>query len=98
MRATTMRRSFIRLLRQSLEAMQRIPGVESAAVALSVPYERGLNDGLKILDGKPRGLRIRIERGMGDARVFFETLRIPILSGRAIRRQRYRDERSRWQW
>ncbi len=39
--------SFQRLLRESVAAMQRIPGVEDAAVALSVPYERGLNDGLR---------------------------------------------------
>ena len=75
---------FHTLLRQSLEAMHRIPGVESAAVALSVPYERGLNDGLKTLDGNRAGF----EYGSSEAWVtpeFFETLRIPILSGRAIR-------------
>jgi predicted permease len=75
---------FHTLLRQSIAAMQRIPGVESAAVALSVPYERGLNDGLKILDGGRAGF----EYGSSEAWVtpgFFETLRIPILSGRGIR-------------
>ena len=36
---------FHTLLRDSVEAMRRIPGVQSAAAALSVPYERGLNDG-----------------------------------------------------
>ena len=44
--------SFQNLLNRSIAEMHRIPGVESAAVGLSVPYERGLNDGLKILDGK----------------------------------------------
>jgi predicted permease len=74
---------FHALLRTSVAAMQRIPGVESAAVALSVPYERGLNDGLRILDGKRAGT----EDGSSEAWVtpgFFETLRIPILSGRSI--------------
>jgi predicted permease len=76
--------TFHALLRTSQASMQRIPGVDNAAVALSVPYERGLNDGLKILDGKRAGL----EYGSSEAWVtpgFFETLRIPILSGRAIR-------------
>jgi predicted permease len=75
---------FQALLRASVASMQRIPGVQSAAVALSVPYERGLNDGLKILDGKRAGY----EYGSSEAWVtpgFFETLRIPILSGRSIR-------------
>jgi predicted permease len=74
---------FHALLRTSVAAMQRIPGVESAAVALSVPYERGLNDGIRILDGKLAGT----EDGSSEAWVtpgFFETLRIPILSGRSI--------------
>ena len=74
---------FHRLLRRSVAAMQRIPGVENAAVALSVPYERGLNDALKILDGKRAGF----EYASSESWVtpgFFETLRIPILSGRTI--------------
>ena len=76
---------FHALLRDSVAAMRRIPGVQSAAAALSVPYERGLNDGILILDGK-RGPQP--EDGSSETWVtpgFFETLRIPILSGRAIR-------------
>jgi hypothetical protein len=37
--------SFQRLLQQSIAAMKQIPGVESAAVGLNLPFERGLNDG-----------------------------------------------------
>ena len=40
------------LFSSSLDAMRKIPGVEDAAVGLSLPYERGLNDGAKIADGK----------------------------------------------
>ena len=84
---------FHALLRQSLAAMQRIPGVENAAVALSVPYERGLNDGLKILDGNRAGF----EYGSSEAWVtpgFFETLRIPDSQRARDPRQRYGDQRS----
>lgn len=74
---------FRTLLNESLAGMRRISGVESAAAGLSVPYERGLNDGLSILDG-PRA-------GSGEASSlawvtpgYFETFRIPLLSGRTI--------------
>jgi predicted permease len=75
--------NFHHLLQTSLEAMQRIPGVETAAAALSVPYERGLNNGLQIVDGPRAGY----EWGSSETWVtpgFFEALRIPILSGRAL--------------
>jgi MacB-like periplasmic core domain/FtsX-like permease family len=42
-------------MRKSVAAMQRIPGVTQAAVGLSLPYERGLNDGVTIKDGKQAG-------------------------------------------
>ncbi len=74
---------FHALLRQSVAGMKQIPGVENAAAALSLPYERGLNDGLKILDGSRAGF----EYGSSESWVtpgFFETLHIPILSGRTI--------------
>ena len=76
--------AFHGLLTTSLAAMERIHGVESAAVALSLPYERGLNDGMKILDGPRAGY----EYGSSETYVtpeFFATLKIPILSGRGIR-------------
>ena len=76
---------FHALLGNSVAAMERIPGVESAAAALSLPYERGLNDGIWILDGS-RGRKA--EDGSSQSWItpgFFQTLRIPILSGRDIR-------------
>ena len=75
--------AFQNLLDRSVNAMRHIAGVEDAAVGLSVPYERGLNDGLKVLDGKLAGK----ERGSSLAYVtpgYFHTLRIPILAGRGI--------------
>jgi predicted permease len=46
---------FATLMRESVGAMQRIPGVTQAAVGLSLPYERGLNDGITVKDGKQAG-------------------------------------------
>ncbi len=76
--------SFQRLLRESVGAMQRIPGVEDAAVALSVPYERGLNDGLQVMDGPHAGYQWGSSLDWVTPE-FFAALRIPILSGRALR-------------
>jgi predicted permease len=75
--------SFQKLLNQSIAEMHRIPGVESAAVGLSVPYERGLNDGLKVLDGQLAGK----EWGSSLTYItpeYFQAFRIPLLAGRAI--------------
>ena len=86
--------SFQGLLRGSLAAMHRIPGVADAAVALSVPYERGLNDGLQVADGPRAGY----EWGSSMDWVtpeFFTALQIPILSGRALATATRR-RRSRW--
>ena len=47
--------SFQRLMQQSLAAMKSIPGVESAAFGLSLPFERGLNDGFHVVDGPEKG-------------------------------------------
>ncbi|HEX3156047.1 MAG TPA: ABC transporter permease [Candidatus Angelobacter sp.] len=75
--------AFHKLLQQSVDAMKRIPGVESAAVGLSLPYERGLNNGVVILDGPSAGK----EYTSSDAYVtpeYFQSMRIPILSGRGF--------------
>ena len=75
--------AFHNLIERSLAAMRQIPGVEEAAVGLSVPYERGLNDGVKVLDGKLAGK----EWGASAAYVspgYFRVLRMPVLAGRAI--------------
>ena len=46
---------FTALMRESVAAMERVPGVTKAAVGLSLPYQRGLNNGIRILDGKQAG-------------------------------------------
>lgn len=73
--------AFHSLLQKSGVSMQQIPGVESAAVGLSVPYERGLNWPITIKDG----VRAGENNGSSVAYVtpgYFDVLRIPVLSGR----------------
>jgi len=75
--------AFQRLLNQSLDAMRRIPGVESAAVGLSLPFERGLNDGLVVSDGPYKDW----QTGSSTAYItpdYFKVLRIPLIQGRTL--------------
>lgn len=69
-----------RLFDESLVELRRLPGVNSAAVALTLPYERALN------------LPVRLP-GVDDARLsnavyvtpdFISTLGIPLLRGRSL--------------
>ena len=72
---------FQMLLTKSVAAMREALGTDDVAVGLSVPYERGWNDGVKILDGKEAGA----ESGASMAYVttgYFSTLRMGILAGR----------------
>lgn len=75
--------AFQNLLNRSVAEMRKIPGVEDAAVGLSLPYERGLNDGVKIPDGKFAGK----DWGSSMAYVtpgYFNVFRIPVLAGRGF--------------
>jgi macrolide transport system ATP-binding/permease protein len=75
--------AFRKLLNESVAAMQRIPGVEGAAVGLTLPYERALNDGVTIDNGKETGQ----EFGTDVVYVtpdYFNVLQIPLLRGRGF--------------
>jgi hypothetical protein len=75
--------TFRRLLDESTAAMKHIPGVQNAAVGLSLPYERAINDGVTLSDGKEAGR----EDGTDVVYVspgYFETLQMPIMAGRAF--------------
>ena len=66
---------------KSVAEMRKSLAVDDVAIGLSLPYERGLNDGVKILDGKQAGK----EDGASIAYVtpaYFSTLRIRLLNGR----------------
>ncbi len=73
--------AFRKLLDESTAAMRQIPGVQSAAVGLSLPYERTLNSGVTLSDGKEAGEQegtdvIYVTPG------YFGTLQMPLLVGR----------------
>jgi macrolide transport system ATP-binding/permease protein len=73
--------AFRKLLSDSTVAMRQIPGVQNAAVGLSLPYERALNDGVTLSDGKEAGQQdgtdvVYVTPG------FFDTLQMPLLAGR----------------
>ncbi len=73
--------AFQHLLIASLDAMRRIPGVENAAVGLSLPYERGLNDGVKIAGGKNAG-KLFVTTEVYVTPDYFKALRVHLLAGR----------------
>ena len=75
--------TFQNLLKSSVAAMQHIPGVESAAMGLSLPYQRGLNEGIRIADGAQAG-NVHTSSDIYVTPDYFRTLRIPVLRGRAF--------------
>jgi predicted permease len=63
-----------------LTRLRENPGVETAAVALSLPYERALNDGVKV-PGMEREVITNLTYVTPE---YFAALRIPLLQGRAF--------------
>jgi predicted permease len=74
-----------RLFDQSLQRIKQLPGVDSAAVGLALPYERGLNMGFRRLDGPHVDSRGAITDLGYITPEYFETLRIPLHRGRVFR-------------
>jgi macrolide transport system ATP-binding/permease protein len=73
--------TFQKLLDTSISSMTRIPGVASAALGLTLPYERTLNDSILLHDGDLAGKQV----GTDEIYVtpgYFNTLQIPLLQGR----------------
>ena len=75
--------AFRRLLSDGVDAMQRIPGVESAAVGLTLPYERTLNDGVILHDGPQTGKSVGADAVYVTPQ-FFDVLQMPLIRGRAF--------------
>jgi predicted permease len=73
-----------RLFRDSLTRIRQIPGVESAAVALTVPYQRPLNMGVKQIPGHTLDPLNTVTYFTYATPGMFETLQIPLLRGRVF--------------
>ena len=74
---------FLKLLDESTAAMRQIPGVQNAAVGMSLPYERTLNDGVILSDGREAGQQdqtdvVYVTPG------YFGTLQMPLSAGRVL--------------
>jgi predicted permease len=75
---------FQKLMRESVLAMRRIPGVEQAAVGLSLPYERSLLlGGIAIVDGKEAGQKATTDQ-VYVTPDYFAVLQTRVLAGRAF--------------
>jgi len=68
----------------SLARMREITSVESAAAALTLPYERALNVGGRWVGVEPGADRIPIMNLTYVTPAYFETLRIPVVRGRVF--------------
>jgi macrolide transport system ATP-binding/permease protein len=75
--------AFRKLLDESTAAMRQIPGVQNAAVGLSLPYESILNDGVSLSDGKEAGQQDETDVAYVTPG-YFDTLQMPVLAGRVF--------------
>jgi predicted permease len=76
--------TFKKLLDESTAAMRQIPGVQHAAVGLSLPYERSLiNGALSISEGKEAAKQVETDE-IYITPGYFEALQIRVLIGRTI--------------
>ncbi len=73
------------LFDSGLTRTRALPGVESAAAGLSLPYQVGLNDGFRRVDGPQAGAEDLITDVNYVTPDYFRTLRIPMLRGRDFR-------------
>lgn len=74
--------SINRLYSASLARLREYPGVEAAGVGLSLPYERALNDGVRVVDGPRATPKDRIANVTYVTPGYFEALRFRLLRGR----------------
>ena len=75
--------AFRKLLTESLTAMREIPGVQRAAVGLTLPYERALLNAVTLGVGKEAGQQVTTNQ-VYVTPGYFETLQIPVLAGQTF--------------
>ncbi len=75
--------AFRKLLNESLAAMREIPGVQDAAVGLTLPYERAPLNSVTLTGGKESGREITTNE-VYVTPGYFDTLQIPVLAGRTF--------------
>jgi macrolide transport system ATP-binding/permease protein len=75
--------AFRKLLNESLASMREIPGVQNAAVGLTLPYERALLDAVTLNDGKEAGREITTN-WVYVTPGYFDTLQVRVLAGRTF--------------
>jgi predicted permease len=73
------------LFESGLARIREIPGAESAAVGLTLPYQRNLNDGFRRMDGPEASDQDIITDLCYITPDYFRTLRMALLRGRAFR-------------
>ena len=73
------------LFARSLEKLRALPGVESAAISLGLPYERILNMGAAIVGAGFDPKEFHFTTATYVTPGYFETLRMPLLRGRTLR-------------
>jgi|HubBroStandDraft_1064217.scaffolds.fasta_scaffold25859_1 macrolide transport system ATP-binding/permease protein len=75
--------AFRKLLNKSLASMREIPGVQNAALGLTLPYERALINGVYLKDGKESGQGVETNE-VYVTPGYFDTLQIAVVAGRAF--------------
>jgi predicted permease len=72
------------LFDETTRRIGELPGVQAAAVALTLPYERALNTGFTRLDGPNIEKQFNVTNLTYVTPGYFDTLRIPCLAGRVF--------------
>jgi predicted permease len=72
------------LFDRSLDRIRAMPGVESAAVSLGLPYERILNMGARVIGTSGEQSDYRFTTATYVTPGYFETLKLPVLRGRTL--------------